>query len=91
MMSKFFSCLGEPFARIEERFAGNAPDIETGSTKGWGLLHAGSPQAKLRSTNRPHVPTRSGTNEENIELLYFRHVFALSDRVEEERNGESEK
>src|SRR5437773_11652231 len=72
-MREFATCLGKPFAGIEQGFAGNTTDVETGAAEGRCLLHTGYSQAELRGANRPHIADRTCADHQNIEALCLSH------------------
>src|SRR5204863_7003142 len=65
--------LGKPFAGIEQGFAGDTADVETGAAEGWRLLHTGYSQAELRGANRPYIAARTCADHQNIEALCLSH------------------
>src|SRR6185437_6557293 len=59
------------FARVEQRLAGNAADVETGAAQGGTLLDAGDAHAQLRRANGGHITTRPRANHD--EIITLRH------------------
>src|SRR5437016_10134079 len=73
MMREFATRLGKPFAGIEQGFAGDTADVETGAAEGRRLLYTGYSQTELRGANRPHIAARTCADHQNIEALCLSH------------------
>jgi hypothetical protein len=47
MVSELVLRLGEPLTGIEEGFAGNTPNVETGTAKRWRFLYTSGAETEL--------------------------------------------
>src|SRR5439155_22402002 len=69
--------MGEFLRAVEHRLGGDAADVEAGPAEEF-ALHAGDFHPELRCANGRHVPTRAGTDDDQVKAFAVSHNAADS-------------
>jgi hypothetical protein len=65
-LAEFFAGLVEQLRRVQQRFRGNATDIETGAAEGLVLLHHRDLHTELRRANGADIAARAGADDNEV-------------------------
>ncbi len=59
------------FRRIQERFAGNAANVQASAAKRGAFLHQRDLEAELHRAKSAHVAARAGADDENVKGIHI--------------------